>query len=99
MRPRSLIDRKVGERSDEIAETFVDTTIDSNMTGARIVVSVSGADKAPTEKKRMTRTKQFIQELASEPEWPDDEEWDKHPGETWVDGRWVTREKRMGAGA
>jgi hypothetical protein len=70
-RLRNSIDKKVGEQSDLIAQALIDKTKAGNATVARIVVGISGADKAPAETKKKKRGPQpWIMRLASEPELP-----------------------------
>jgi hypothetical protein len=71
-RLRSSINKKVGEESDAIAQALIDKTKAGNATVARIIVGISGADKAPPvakKRKKKTKTSLYIQRLANEPEW------------------------------
>jgi hypothetical protein len=71
-RLRSSINKKVREESDAIAQALIDKAVAGNMTSTRLVVGISGADKAPPvakKSKKKTKTSLYIQRLANEPEW------------------------------
>ena len=77
-RLRSSINTLVGLESDRIARALIDKTLAGNMTGARLLVELSGAQNAPPEKKKKKRPgPSWAELLASEPEW-NEEEWDEH---------------------
>ena len=62
----------VGEEADAIASILIKKTKAGNASLARLVVGMSGADKAPpetTKRKKKTKTSLYIQRLANEPEW------------------------------
>jgi hypothetical protein len=67
-RLRDSINAMVSKQSDRIAQALIDKTVKGNMTGARILVELSGADKAPPVKKKR-RGLSWAQRLANEPEW------------------------------
>jgi hypothetical protein len=46
---RSSINAQVGLKSDQIAKALVNRTIAGDMSGARYVIQLSGADKIPVE--------------------------------------------------
>ena len=68
-RLRDSINAMVSKQSDRIAQALIDKTVKGNMTGARILVELSGADKAPPEKKKKRSGPSWAELLASEPEW------------------------------
>ncbi len=69
LRLRDSINDKVSKQSDQIAQALIDKTKAGNMTGARILVQLSGADKAPPGKKKKRRGPSWAERLANEPEW------------------------------
>lgn len=72
VRLRDSVSKIVGEQADDIAIKLVEKAKAGNASLARMVVVMSGADKAPPEPpKKKTRSKAslFIHTLASEPEW------------------------------
>jgi hypothetical protein len=68
-RLRDSINAMVSKQSDRIAQALIDKTVKGNMTGARILVELSGADKVPPEKKKKRSGPSWAELLASEPEW------------------------------
>ena len=69
LRLRDSINDKVSKQSDLIAQALIDKTKAGKMTGARTLVQLSGADKAPPEKKKKRGIRSWIKRLCSEPEW------------------------------
>jgi hypothetical protein len=72
VRLRDAVNDVVDMESKRIAKALVDRTCDGNSGIARIVVGMSGADKAPPEtakKKRKRGPQAWITRLANEPEW------------------------------
>lgn len=68
-RLRSSVNTMVGNESDDIARALVDKAKAGNMTGARLLVELSGAQKAPPEKKKKRGLIPWVKRLANEPEW------------------------------
>jgi hypothetical protein len=71
---RSSVNTKVGEESDRIAEALVQNTVAGNMTGARLLVELTGADKPPVPKKKKRRGPTLLDFLKSQPEWTEEDE-------------------------
>ena len=75
-RLRSSVNEQVGLKSDQIAKALVKKTIDGDMSGARILIQITGADKVPVEVKKPSGPS-WAMLLAAEPPWqgtPDPEE-------------------------
>ena len=79
-RLRCAIDKLVSHESGRIAKALVDKTIAGNMTGARLVVELSGAKNSrnkPVKKRHEPILPWSAAELAAEPQWtgpPEDDE-------------------------
>ena len=72
VRLRRSVNKMVGEEADAIASILIKKTKAGNASLARLVVGMSGADKAPPvakKRKKKTKTSLYIQRLANEPEW------------------------------
>jgi hypothetical protein len=69
-RLRDAINKKAGEQSDAIAQALIDETIKGNAAVARLIVGMTGADKAPPEIKTKRGPQPWITRLCSEPELP-----------------------------
>ena len=65
---RSSINEQVGLQSDQIAKAVVNKTLAGDMTGARILIQITGADKVPVEVKKKSGPSWAMQ-LAAEPLW------------------------------
>ncbi|MGH9561874.1 MAG: hypothetical protein ACRD3S_10505 [Terracidiphilus sp.] len=73
-RLRSSINNLVGRESDRLARALIEKAAAGNMTGARLLVELSCADKAPPEKPKKRPGPNWDEILASEPEWTDEDE-------------------------
>ena len=78
-RLRNSVNAMVDKQSDAIARALIKKTCAGNATIARLLVGISGADKAPPEtrkKKKKSKWSTYIQNLANEPEhqgpWEDE---------------------------
>jgi hypothetical protein len=69
VRLRSSINSLVSQESDSIAKALVDKTVAGNMTGARLIVALAGADKPPIPLKKKRSRKSLLDLLESEPQW------------------------------
>ncbi|HKN20450.1 MAG TPA: hypothetical protein VJX73_03485 [Terracidiphilus sp.] len=67
---RKSINDKVGEHFDEIAQALVDKAVAGNMTGTRLLVGITGADKEPPEIKQKHGPQPWVTSICSEPELP-----------------------------
>lgn len=94
-RLRNSINSLVSQQSDEIAQALIDKTVAGNMTGARILVELSGADKPPDLVKKKHGGLKLIDLLESDSEWDFDTDPDTpHPGCEWNGERWVRPEPK-----
>ncbi len=92
---RSSINALVSQQADEIAKVLVDKTVKGNMTSARMVVGLSGADQPPDPVKKENGGLKLIDLLESDTEWdPDSDPDEPHPGCEWDGARWVRPEPR-----
>jgi hypothetical protein len=71
---RSSVNTKVGEESDRIANALVENTVAGNMTGARLLVELTGADKPPVPKKKKRRGPSLVDFFKSQPQWTEEDE-------------------------
>jgi hypothetical protein len=82
---RNAVDELVATESKKIAKALVDKTIEGNMTGAKLIVDLSGANN-PQEKPKKRRGPTMAQSLAMDKLWQpprdDDGESDPHPVES-----------------
>jgi hypothetical protein len=70
LRLRDSVNKKVDQQFDDIAQALVDKAKKGNITGTRLLVGMTGADKAPPEKKKKRRGPQpWVRNICSEPEW------------------------------
>ena len=67
---RKSINDKVGEHFEEIAEALVNKAKKGNMTGTRLLVGMTGADKAPPEIKKARGPQPWVTNISNEPELP-----------------------------
>ena len=87
-RLRSSVNFILNDESDRIARALVEKTIAGNMTGARLLVELSGAKHPPAELEDNSEVLKLIDELAAEPQWDpsmDDQDPAKQlPGEPLI---------------
>ncbi len=76
-RLRSSINSLVSQESDRIAQALIDKTIAGNMTGARLLVELSGAKHPPAEPEEESGISSLIAKLANGPQWVDPESNEK----------------------
>ena len=69
VRLRSSVNSLVSQDSDRIAKALIDKTVAGNMTGARLLVELSGANHPPVEPKKKRSGKSLLDELESGPQW------------------------------
>ena len=72
LRLRAAVNEIVADESKRIAKALVDKAKKGNMTGTRLLVGMTGADKEPPEtkkKKKLSKTSLYVRQLYSEPEW------------------------------
>ncbi len=94
-RLRNSINSLVSRQSDDIAQALIDKTVAGNMTGARILVELSGAGKPPGPVEKKHGGLKLIDILESDPEWdPDSDPDTPHPGCEWNGERWVRPEPK-----
>jgi hypothetical protein len=94
-RLRSSVNSLVSQQADEIAKALIDKTKAGNMTGARILVELSGAGKPPDPVKKKHGGLKLIDLLESDSEWDFDTDPDTpHPGCEWNGERWVRPEPK-----
>jgi hypothetical protein len=67
---RDAVNDAVGKASKRIAKALVKKTCDGNATITRLIVGMSGADKAPPEIKKSRGPLPWVQQVCSEPELP-----------------------------
>jgi hypothetical protein len=90
-RLRKSLKTKVSTQFEDIAQALINTTVKGNMTGARLIVELTGADKPSTEEKDPDVARLNIPDpelLAAEPEWKDPE-----IGDIWVGDHWESPSK------
>jgi hypothetical protein len=93
-RLRNSVNSLVSQQADEIAKALIDKTKAGNMTGARILVELSGAGKPPDPVKKKHGGLKLIDLLESDSEWDFDTDPDTpHPGCEWNGERWVRPEQ------
>lgn len=66
---RNAIEEEVARKSERIAESLVNRTIDGNMVGVRLVVDITGAKNPPPKKKPTGPS--LADFFASQPQWED----------------------------
>jgi hypothetical protein len=94
-RLRNSVNSLVSQQADEIAKALIDKTKAGNMTGARILVELSGAGKPPDPVKKKPGGLKLIDLLESDSEWDFDTDPDTpHPGCEWNGSRWVRPEQQ-----
>ena len=78
---RIAVEKLVAEQSEKIAQALVDKTIKGNMTGARLLVDLSGANSPQTKPPKKRRGPTTAQRLAMDKPWegPEDGEEDLSP--------------------
>jgi hypothetical protein len=69
VRLRSSVNSLVSYDSDRIVQALIDKTVAGNMTGARLIVELSGADHPPAAPKKKRSGKSLLDELESGPQW------------------------------
>ncbi len=85
-RLRNSLNSKVSAQFDDIAQAVIDTTKKGNMTGARLIMEMTGVNNLAHEEKGADVSHLNIPDpelLAAEPEWKDPE-----VGDIWVGDRW-----------
>lgn len=94
-RLRNSVNSLVSRQSDEIAQALIKKTKAGNMTGARILVELSGADQPPDPVTKKPGGLKLIDLLESDTEWdPDSDPDEPHPGCEWNGDRWVRPEPK-----
>jgi hypothetical protein len=94
-RLRNSVNSLVSQQADEIAQAVIDKTKAGNMTGARILVELSGADKPPDPVEKRHGGLKLIDLLESDSEWDFDTDPDTpQPGCEWNGERWVRLEPK-----
>jgi len=94
-RLRNSVNSLVGQQADEIAQALIDKTKAGNMTGARILVELSGAGKPPEPVNKKHGGLKLIDLLESDSEWDFDTDPDTpQPGCEWNGERWVRPEAK-----
>ena len=94
-RLRNSINSLVSQQADEIAKALIKKTVAGNMTGARILVELSGADKPPEPVAKKHGGLKLIDLLESDSEWDFDTDPDTpQPGCEWNGERWVRPEAK-----
>jgi hypothetical protein len=68
-RLRSAVDKLVGCQCGSIAKALVDKTIAGNMTGARLLIELSGAKNPAQQPPKKPHGLTQAQQLALEPQW------------------------------
>ena len=66
---RTAVEKLVAEQSEKIAQALVDKTIKGNMTGARLLVDLSGANSPQTKPPKKRRGPTTAQRLAMDKPW------------------------------
>ena len=95
VRLRSSVNSLVSRQSDEITQALIDKTVKGNMTVARILFKLSGADQPPEPVKKENGGLKLIDLLESDTEWdPDLDPDEPHPGCEWNGDRWVRPEPK-----
>ncbi len=90
-RLRKSLQSKVSTQYDDIAQALINTAVKGNMTGARLIVELTGADKASADESDRDIMLLNIPDpelLAAEPEWKDPE-----VGDVWVGDHWESPSK------
>jgi hypothetical protein len=90
-RLRKSLKSKVSTQFEDIAQALINTTVKGNMTGARLIVELTGADKPSPEEKDPEVVRLNLPDpelLAAEPEWKDPE-----IGDIWVGDHWESPSK------
>jgi hypothetical protein len=85
-RLRNSLNSKVSAQFDDIAQAVIDTAKKGNMTGARLIVEITGVNKIAHEEKKANVSHLNIPDpelLAPEPEWKDPE-----VGDIWIGDHW-----------
>ena len=70
VRLRDAVNDEVGKQSKRIAKALVNKTVAGNSTIARMLVGISGADKAPLEIKKARGPQPWVTNISNEPELP-----------------------------
>ena len=66
---RSSVNSLVSQDSDRIAKALIDKTVAGNMTGARLLVELSGAQHPPVPPKKKHSGQSLLDEFESGPQW------------------------------
>jgi hypothetical protein len=74
---RTAVEKLVAEQSEKIAQALVDKTIKGNMTGARLLVDLSGAKSPQTKPPKKRRGLTTAQCLAMDKPWEGPEDGDE----------------------
>jgi hypothetical protein len=85
-RLRKSIKEKVSMQFNDIAQALINTAKKGNMTGARLIVELTGANKPSADERQDDVARLKIPDpelLAAEPEWKDPE-----VGDIWVGDHW-----------
>jgi hypothetical protein len=70
VRLRDAVNDEVGKQSKRIAKALVNKTCAGNPGVAKIIVKLSGADKAPAESKKNRGPQPWVTNICNEPELP-----------------------------
>ncbi len=95
-RLRSSINSLVSEESDRIARALVDKTLSGNMTGARLLVELTGANKPPVNDELSAHDKALYALLPSEPDGDDDDCDEETPRRVQSIAEMLAREPQWG---
>ena len=83
---RSAIEREVARNSDQIAKALVDGSIHGNISGAKLLIDISGAKTARNDSGTRAAWSAYLDELENEKPWTgpmeDDEESDEDDEES-----------------
>jgi hypothetical protein len=74
---RTAVEKLVAEQSEKIAQALIDKTIEGNMTGARLLVDLSGAKSPQIKPPKKRRGPTTAQRLATDKPWEGPEDGDK----------------------
>jgi hypothetical protein len=74
---RSAVDSEVSKSSKKIAKAMVEQAVKGNMSGARLLIELSGAKNPPEEEKKKCSGPTQAELLASEPQWEGESDEDR----------------------
>ncbi|HEV2485443.1 MAG TPA: hypothetical protein VGT08_07920 [Terracidiphilus sp.] len=75
---RTAVEKLVAEQSEKIAQALIDKTIEGNMTGARLLVDLSGAKSPQTKPPKKRRGLTTAQRLAMDKPWEGQEDGEEN---------------------